>query len=406
MSSNLPSCVIEPLVESTNLFLNNNENFGLAFFADKHSYLIKKLDKHLEIKIFRNGIFILNKLTGHVYFQSVHNKEIKKLENFGMIFDKEIHLLKFTIEDPIKQIITKYSNYFAMISKSGNAYLFSLDNDLKQGLIPKYLFEDEKIVQIACGGVHVLYLTENNTLFGTGSDYDGSLSSYNEFGLFHGTTNEFGVLKCNVEALKGKKIKQIAATYNCSFALTVDNELYSCGSCTYAVNGQPKEMQNCLFFTKVKDNVELVIAGYFFAAIKTLNGEYYIFGYNNCNQFGRVDSDLMVGNKIYGTTTKLNTFNIHDIEQLECGGYHSIIVSKSNDVYFSGNSHCNVFPDCFEFTKIDFSKYITNWNNVQKSSKIKVETGYDFTLIYNENHKKNIFNFNNAYKISDITIHF
>ncbi|KAL9648551.1 hypothetical protein ABK040_012211 [Willaertia magna] len=326
MSSNLPSCVIEPLVESTNLFLNNNENFGLAFFADKHSYLIKKLDKHLEIKIFRNGIFILNKLTGHVYFQSVHNKEIKKLENFGMIFDKEIHLLKFTIEDPIKQIITKYSNYFAMISKSGNAYLFSLDNDLKQGLIPKYLFEDEKIVQIACGGVHVLYLTENNTLFGTGSDYDGSLSSYNEFGLFHGTTNEFGVLKCNVEALKGKKIKQIAATYNCSFALTVDNELYSCGSCTYAVN--------------------------------------------------------------------------------ECGGYHSIIVSKSNDVYFSGNSHCNVFPDCFEFTKIDFSKYITNWNNVQKSSKIKVETGYDFTLIYNENHKKNIFNFNNAYKISDITIHF
>ncbi|KAL9648564.1 hypothetical protein ABK040_012223 [Willaertia magna] len=290
MSSNLPSCVIEPLVESTNLFLNNNENFLLAFFADKQSYLIKKLDKNLEIKVLRNGIFILNKLTGHVYFQSVYNKEIKKLENFGMIFDKEIHLLKFTIEDPIKQIITKYSNYFAMISKSGNAYLFSLlDNDVKQGLIPKYLFEDEKIVQIACGGVHVLFLTENNKLFGTG---------------------------------------------------------------------------------------------------------------------GELDSDLMVGNKIYGTTTKLTTFNIHDIEQLECGGYHSIIVSKSNDVYFSGSSHCSAIPSSKEYTKINFSEYISNWNNIQNSTKIKVETGFDFTLIYNENHKKNIFNFNKAYKISDITFHF
>ncbi|KAL9642231.1 hypothetical protein ABK040_007232 [Willaertia magna] len=343
--SSKPSCKIEPLIESTNLFLNNNENFVIGLLGNNDKYLITKLDKYLEFKAFRCGLFILNKITGHVYFKCTMNMEIL-MQALGITYDKELQLLKFTIEDPIKQIITKFANCFAMISESGNAYVFSLDGgNIKQGLIPKCLFENEKVVQIACGGVHVLYLTENNKLFGTGGEYDGNAISYSrEYSSC--TKNEFRLVKCNVEALEGKKIKQIAATYNCSFALTVENELYSCGYCGYAANGQPEEVKNCPFFTKVKDNVERVIAGYFFVAIKTLGGEYFIFGYNNCYQFGEIDGILMTGNKIYGTNTKLTTFNIHDIEQLECGGYHSIIVSKSDDVYFTGHSHCNAFLDC------------------------------------------------------------
>ncbi|KAL9648589.1 hypothetical protein ABK040_012247 [Willaertia magna] len=386
--------------------VNLNERFGIVFFRENEKYLISKLDKHYEIKAFRHGIFILNQLTGQVYFRSKSQKQTYPLNNkkeFGMIYDENIHLLKFTNDDPIDKIITKYSKYFAMISKNGNAYLFNMEGSKNDGLIPKHLFDNEKIVQISCGGVHVLFLTENNKLFGTGSQYDGSLSKKTE-DTFYTVNDTIKIVRCDISALGGKKIKQIATTYNCSFILTQDNELYSCGSGSYAANGQK---ETCLIFTKIKENVEKVIAGYFFVSIKMFSGEYFIFGYNNCNQFGDVDSSLMEGNKIYGTNTKLTTFNVHDIEQLECGGYHSIIVTKNNDIYYGGSSHNNALklPKSTGYTKVEMSKVIKNWENIKRSTKIKVETGYDFTIIYNEN-KKNIFNFSNAYKISDMTFDF
>ncbi|KAL9644053.1 hypothetical protein ABK040_005521 [Willaertia magna] len=385
--------------------INNNQsilpqtlknNFAIVF-SSSQKYLITNCNNYF-IKAFENGFFLINKFSGIVYFYG-HKESVNSFSSYNIIFNKTIHLLDFTKNDPIKNIFTKFPAFFAMISKNNNVYLFSKENK-HEGLVPKEKFENEKVIQIACGGVHVLFLTENNNLFGAGNSFDGSLS-INSYGF------NTDIVKCDTSMIGQQKIKEIDVSYNCSFILTVDGDLFATGSCSFGVSGQPQGIHSCKKFTKIKSNVEKIIAGYFFVALKTFENEYFIFGYNNCNQFGEVDPSLMENDKIYGTNTKLMTFNIHDIDQLQCGGYHSMIVNKNQDIYISGNGFGNSIINgnhkCY--TKIEMTKVIENWENCKRDFNFKLDTGFDFILIYSER-KRNYFNFINAYKIADTTFNF
>ncbi|KAL9642631.1 hypothetical protein ABK040_009710 [Willaertia magna] len=375
------------------LIICDNE-FSLIFLSNNEQYLINNLQNEFKIIAFCGGIFMFNKLNGQVYFKSSKMMDFTKLKKFGFIFNENLHLLKFTIKEPIKKIVTKFSNYFVMLTKSGRILLFSKFYK-KEFTIDKFNYE--KIVKIACGDEHVLILTENNTLYGYGKCYDGALS-YNN----HNEHKTNDLIKCNVDSLKGKIIKEIVATNNCSFILTNDNDLFVSGGSYGGENGLPKDLcRSCLYFTKIKENIEKVIAGYYFAAIKTLQNDYFIFGEVISNPFGEVEDESgYCANRhhIYGTNFKLNTFN--NVLHLTCGRHYSVITTNENKIFMAGIMFNNLlnrgnYGSYKKYTEIKF-----NYLNLRD---FKVKAGYDFTII-NSKRKINFkFNFSDAYKISDIS---
>ncbi|KAL9648690.1 hypothetical protein ABK040_016317 [Willaertia magna] len=367
--------------------------FSLIFLSENEQYLIHKLQNEFELIAFCGGIFMLNKLNGQVYFKSSNDMKFLKLKKFGFIFNKNLHLLKFTTKEPIKKIVTKFSNYFVMLTKSDKILVFSQDN-MKE--FTKDKFNYEKIVKIKCGDEFVLILTENNTLYGYGKSYSGSLSNN------HQNLYTKDIIKCNIDALKGKKIKDITTSSYCSFFLTVDNDLFVSGKSSEGANGLPRNLcDNCLFFTKIKENVQKVIAGTNFTAIKTLQNEYFIFGRMFDNPFGFDASNHHIY-KIYGTDFKLNTFNWNDAKKLKCGGFYSVIVTNDNKIFMSGRMFNNLLKEEYTLGYKDYTEIKFNYFNLRD---VKIKVGYDFTII-NSKRKNFKFNFSGAHKISDISFNF
>ncbi|KAL9643483.1 hypothetical protein ABK040_010097 [Willaertia magna] len=179
-SSTLPQIKIIPLDNNkiNNIDITNNNNFAFIFLQANEQYLISNLPTNFKITAFCDGIFILNKILGLVYFISSNFQFTKKptflkLQKFGFEFDNNLHLLSFTKKISIKKIYTKFTNFIAMITTNGLPFLFSNESKIT---FPKEKFENEKVIKIACGSSnHVLFLTENNKLFGYGDNSKGAL---------------------------------------------------------------------------------------------------------------------------------------------------------------------------------------------------------------------------------------
>ncbi|KAL9644060.1 hypothetical protein ABK040_005527 [Willaertia magna] len=402
----------EKVYFNNQIIYNTNNNYAIIFLRDGEQYLIKNLQKHFKIITFSSGIFILNKLNGIVYFYFTKNKNsfanVKDLfkDAIDHHIDNKFCLLNFTKQYPIKKIVTKFINYFAMIARNGDVFLFSNSQKEKQHFT-KQNFNNEKIIDVSCGFDHVLFLSENNNLYGLGRNLNGSLSISNETSD-DGKTFE-NITKCNTTSLNGKKITKIVTNYQCSFVLTQNGDLFSSGNSTYGTNGQPKN-SHCTFFTKIKENVKNVSVGYFFVAIQTFCNEHFIFGSNNFNQFGQVDKADSNGD-IVGTSVKFNFVRntgkeIIRVKQLECGGYHSILLTDENKIYYSGMVRNYLLPQREDYTEIKMSKFIPNWENVKTTTKeLKIKSGLDFTMIYSKKRSQTL-TFRNAHKLSDVSFHF
>ncbi|KAL9656499.1 hypothetical protein ABK040_005263 [Willaertia magna] len=123
--------------------------------------------------------------------------------------------------------------------------------------------------------------------------------------------------KCNTK----EKVIDISATYNTSFILTENGKVYSCGDNTYAADAQPKGFQKLRNEFQLVQNDKLVkefIAGYFFAAFKTVDDKY----------------------------------------QMECGGYGSVVVTKNCKIYYTGEFSCRAM----------FGRSVTNFTQTAHSN--------------------------------------
>ncbi|KAL9648571.1 hypothetical protein ABK040_012230 [Willaertia magna] len=390
----------------------NCENYGIVFLGIK-IYLITELKENYKIIGNPSGIFLLDKTLGRVacyWTGSQYYNNWKQLSYYGFKNNNQLNWLEFSFKDPIDKIITKHERFFIFLNRKGNVYFFGHFHEGSIGLIPLKLFGNERIKHVACGSAHVLFVTENNNLYGTGITQE---IIKNPLGIdlsrkFKFSNDKFNIVKCNSPILKGKNIKQVDASNFCTFILTEDKELYSTGG---GFEKDFKKLNNG--FIKIKDNVERVITGSYSVAIQTLtkemNVEYYIFGSNKENQFGNIDNNLMSNNIIYGTNVKLNTFDINNIKQLECGGGFTMIVSKDNKVFLSGNfdgfNNHNYLKKSSDFTMIDLGKLIKNWNE-RENMELKVNVGTGFIVIQSDD-KKYKFNFTEShFKLCDISFRF
>ncbi|KAL9656594.1 hypothetical protein ABK040_016619 [Willaertia magna] len=309
--------------------------FGNKYSVPKKELLIKNINL-IDIKITNSYCLILDNL-GKVYYFKNDNKK--------RIFDKFIdgdainqpQLINFTIKDPITNIFGKFGDLSILLSKKGNIYILGIENIelqinqyLEDGIkFKKEFIYNENVIEAVCGESYFLLLTETGKVFGFGSNTWGQLGKvYNTFS---------NLVESKIDHISSKIVK-LYATYSTSFALTENGELYSCGSKDYAANGMEfGSVYDPHIFTRVpiEERVIDVYNGYFFVAVKTIDSKFYIFGYNNFNQFGNIQTGRS-DNRIYGPTL-LETFNTNEIKEMECGGYGSIIITKQNKVFASGD---------------------------------------------------------------------
>ncbi|KAL9642033.1 hypothetical protein ABK040_004085 [Willaertia magna] len=331
------------------------------------------------------------------------NSEIKKKEN-------EFKLLNFTKEDPIQKIFAKFSPIFVLLSKKGNVYLFGASEKYniylnENNTIKKELLNGERIVEVACGYAHILLLTESGKIFGFGDNYYGQLGVKEDYS----NVGNYKDIKFRISETShiSSKIRKVYATYNTSFALTEDGELYGCGSTDYGASG----VKICLDrekFTKIdiKEKVIEVYNGYFFVAVKTINSKFYVFGYNNAFQFGESQS---FPNGIINGPHLLDTFDNNEIEEMECGGYGTIIVTKNRKIHASGDFG-QVFLETVDyFNEIDLKKHLGNHQVFSNQNfKLKVRAACNFVVFFTVSSKiiSEIFNFKNIWKIYDIDVKF
>ncbi|KAL9656754.1 hypothetical protein ABK040_003021 [Willaertia magna] len=95
---------------------------------------------------------------------------------------------------------------------------------------------------------------------------------------------------------------------------------------------------------------------------------------------------------------------------MECGGYSSIIITKQNKVYVSGDFNFGTLGNMYKnYTEIDLKKYIGNNHHVVFSGnnvELKARVGVYYAVLFATNESKTIseiFNFKNCWKINDVT---
>ncbi|KAL9641955.1 hypothetical protein ABK040_004012 [Willaertia magna] len=323
----------------------------------------------------------------------------------GINFKKDcVDYFKFTKNDPIESISAKWGNNYAFITKKGEVYLSYKDKKYC-GKLDQNLFENKKIIKVASGVDHILFLTSGSCVYSLGTTFNGKLGHGRNINYKSAFDYIFG--KCNLDNIlqnNNTKIIDIGASYNTSFFLTDNGQVFSCGDHTYGADAQPLNfnlipnefqlVENCKF-------VKEMIIGYFFGSFKTLDDKYQIFGLNNFNQF----SNNFPTDKIYGPTD----FNLQnseikqeDIYQLECGGYGTIIVTKNCKVYSTGAHSCLFLKkEDSNYQMIEHSDVFSKF--IKDVKRFKVRCSVHSVVYFTVTKKEivDIFNFKNVWKIVD-----
>ncbi|KAL9648553.1 hypothetical protein ABK040_012212 [Willaertia magna] len=173
-------------------------------------------------------------------------------------------LIDWTVNDPVEDVFAH--NFICFLTKNKELYFFTdySSGSIASGKLDPKHYNYEKIKSIDLGFENILILTENNNIYGYGSNYTGQL------GFPFDNLSQFK--KADTSYIKSKIIK-VFCTYNTSIILTEDGKCYACGDPTYAANGQLQPENSNIHLFKLIPNlqnefIENVIPGLFFVALK------------------------------------------------------------------------------------------------------------------------------------------
>ncbi|KAL9648560.1 hypothetical protein ABK040_012219 [Willaertia magna] len=332
--------------------------FGKTDFRDKNGSVQLFNLTNFKIKKIVTGeqFCILLTNDGKCYgFGTIGLKKLNLIDNSPLAF-KEPTLIDWTVNDPIEDVFAH--TFICFLTKKGELYLFTFNpNDsIDNGKLDPQHYNYEKIKSIDLGNDNILILTENNNIYGYGSNYLGQLGFQDNFNQFK---------KADTSYIKSKIIK-VFCTYNTSIILTEDGKCYACGDSTYAADGQLNPESNNTHKFKLIPNlqdefIENVIPGLFFVALKA---------------------------------------------NIECGGYHSIITTKNKELFVTGMSvKLPFYPNTqLGFTNINLRNYFNHKAfNLNSNYELKVGLGRYFYTVYALNkYPSRRWNFRRSIKLSDI----
>lgn len=258
---------------------------------------------------------------------------------------KEKNNVLYAKENDISFSIATGKTSSLLVTSKGNVYAWGLwgeNQDVSNS--KKYmgptdisssfpLKEDDKIVSVASGEQHSLFLSKKGKVFAFGSN-DHQQLIYSNNGLFKASPID---LSDEFNLNEDEKIIKLACGSNFSLALTNKNQLYSFGNNEYGQlgNGKLQERRILNITNNITfqdgDYIKDVVCGGTHSLILTNNGHVYGMGNNNHFQLGNEDN--------YDTPVKIFP-GLENIVDIACGKYSSYVLTAEHQLFAIGsNSH-------------------------------------------------------------------
>ncbi|KDO32822.1 hypothetical protein SPRG_02515 [Saprolegnia parasitica CBS 223.65] len=184
---------------------------------------------------------------------------------------------------------------------------------------------DKCVVQIACGSGHTVVLDENGDVYTWGRGDDGRLG--------HGD-NGWKFVPRLVEALHGKRIKQVTCGSYHTAAVTVTGELYTWGGGMYGKLGHGNESGHSVPYlvdTLSNHKVDQVACGSRHTVVLLENRDVYTWGDKENGVSGHGDTD---GHQYLPCA--VDELKDKSIMQIAACGFHTAALSDEGELYTFG----------------------------------------------------------------------
>lgn len=264
----------------------------------------------------------------------------------------------------------------------GRLGLGSLDSQWKPAICSSFI--DQSLRAISCGGAHTLFLTESGRVFASG------LNDFGQLGISE--NKSYTIEPVEVSGLQ-KEIVQISAGYYHSCAITVDGELYMWGKNSNGQLGLGKRSATVVPLpTKVECldgiTVKMAALGSEHSVAVTDNGDALSWGIGESGRLGHGHDSSILGffkstseytprliknlegikvknvaagllhsacidengsvfvlgedkvgfRKVNKATTPFMISKLPYSEEVECGGYHTCVLTNSGELYTWGSN--------------------------------------------------------------------
>lgn len=331
---------------SKDIALNENEEIINIFTGEQHSFLLTNNYRVFAFGSGQEGQF--------GYSNYVFNNSFVDITSLFALSSNE-HILKIACGDDFNIALTS-KNRVLSFGKNQDGQL-GIKSDIIQA--PLYditknfsLSENDYIVDVKCGASHSLALSNKGYIYVWGSN------SYGQLGISNQTII---TTPCRLESIQNSVIKFDVGRYS-SYVLTSQAQLYgfgsdSCGqlaTCETIISSNAKKepfLMNHSFNLKSDEYIIDIIAGYYFAIVKTNLNNYYSFGENDCGQLGNAST---ISTSFPQKIEFDSLLQVQDeIDNISCGLSHCIATSKYGRIYAWGS---NLYGQLSE----DFSSYSSN----------------------------------------------
>lgn len=221
--------------------------------------------------------------------------------------------------------ITSDRNIYATgYNEQGQLGIGTNDNAYKitKVILPSY----RDITKVICGGYHTFFLTKDGEAYATG------YNAFGQLGLNH-KDNVFTPVKVDL-----KNIKDIYCGGYHTFFLMKSGEVYACGKNDYGQLGLPLS-ESIIKPTKVNSltGTRYVSCGGDFNIFLTKDNNFLVAGYNGYGQLG--DGTYNNANTVKNINSSLPAeVKVKDIEKIECGSHHTLILLSNRNVYGTGSN--------------------------------------------------------------------
>ncbi|CAJ1065607.1 hypothetical protein L3Q82_018869%2C partial [Xyrichtys novacula] len=224
------------------------------------------------------------------------------------------------------------------LCKSGQVFSWGANEDGQLGMLPDQQHKCRRpsrvpipmpvpVIQVACGNVHCLALTEGGDVFTWGRNSHGQLGLGKNILLQHNP-----VL---ITALTGAPVTQISVGATHSFFLTLPGLVYCCGANKSGQLGlnrldEKGRFNICVVPALRPLDISFISCGEAHTAVLTKEGNVFTFGEGRHGQLGHNSTEIEKAPRLVDGVDG-------PAAQIACGRYHTLVLGSSGQLWAFGN---------------------------------------------------------------------
>ena len=322
--------LVIPTDITSEINLEKNEEFIDVFSGEQHSFLLTNKGK-----VFAFGSGELGQLGYSDYLFKSKPTDITSL--FSLPNNDKVTYI--SCGDDFNVVMTLNHRIFTFGNNEDGQLGIKKDTPIDRiyEITDSFIMQDnDYIVSIKSGADHSLALSNNGFLYGWGSNHFGQLA-LNDKIIYTPTL---------IDSIDSTITKIDCGRYT-SYVLTNQAQLYGFGSDSHGqlathdplITSNKKDtpfLMNSGFAFESDEYIKDVIAGYYYAIVKTNLNNYYSFGENSSGQLANNSFlSTSVPQKIeYEALLDVND----EIVNISCGESHCIAISKQNHILAWGSN--------------------------------------------------------------------